>query len=502
MDQKEKLLEMKNISKSFNGVQVLHNVNFSIKRGEIVALCGENGAGKSTLMKILMGIYTKDKGEIYFKGRSIDALDATTRFKAGLSMIHQELNLVEQLKIYQNIFLGREIKKRNNFLDINEMKAQSAAVMSRLKENVSVDTPIHKLKVAQKQIVEIARAICFDCDLIVMDEPTAVLTDRETEILFDTVRELKSNGVAIIYISHRLAEIKQLCDKVFILRDGNFIAEKKIEEVTEQQIASLMVGREIENYEVRPFCGDPNDITIEVKHVSDNLLNEVSFKARKGEIVGFGGLIGAGRTELMEFIFGLRKVTHGELYINAKKVICKSPAQAMHYGIGFATEDRKKSGIVASRSINDNINYDFLLNSKGIFNNYKKMLQNTISMGKKMNLTYRSPGQLVKTLSGGNQQKIVLGKWLLIDSNILLLDEPTRGIDVGARAEIYQIINKLADEGKTIIIVSSDLSELLQVCPRIIVMYEGRIMGELEGDNRTEESFMALASGLKNDQIK
>ncbi|WP_173022196.1 ATP-binding cassette domain-containing protein [Ruthenibacterium lactatiformans] len=493
----DKLLEMKNISKSFSGVKVLHDVDFSLNKGEIIALCGENGAGKSTLVKILMGIYSKDSGQIFYKGEPIDHLTALDRFNMGMSMIHQEFNLVEQLSIYQNIFLGREIRKSNGFLDISAMAKKSAEVMAKLKETVPVTTPVKKLKVAQKQIVEIARAICFDCDIIVMDEPTAVLTDRETEILFDTVRELKKRGVAVIYISHRLAEIKQICDKVIILRDGNFVAEKNIDEVTEHQIASLMVGRELEDTAPRAFSGDPDDIALEVSNVSDELLKNVSFKARKGEVVGFGGLIGAGRTELMEYIFGLRKVKTGEIYINGKKTVCKSPVQAMFNGIGFATEDRKKSGIVPIRSINDNINYGYLLKKKGLFNNGRQMLENTSRMKQRMNLICRNASQLIKTLSGGNQQKVVLGKWLLIDSNILLLDEPTRGIDVGARAEIYQIINTMADEGKTIVIVSSDLPELLKVCPRIIVMYEGQVMGELEGENRTEENFMSLASGLK-----
>ena len=492
----EKLLEMQNISKSFSGVPVLQGVNFSLNKGEVVALCGENGAGKSTLVKILMGIYSKDSGNIIYKGESIDHLDALGRFNMGLSMIHQEFNLVEQLEIYQNIFLGREIKKGNGFLDKAQMIAKSSEVMRRLKEEVPVTTPIKQLKVAQKQIVEIARAICFDCDLIVMDEPTAVLTDRETEILFETVRELKKRGVAIIYISHRLAEIKEICDRVIVLRDGCFVAEKNVDEVTEHQIACLMVGRDLEETEVRSFTGDADDIALEVRNVSDELLKDVSVKVRRGEIVGFGGLIGAGRTELMEYIFGLRKVKHGEIFINGSKVTCKNPAQAMRNGIGFATEDRKKSGIVGIRSVNDNMNYGYLLQKRGLFNNLKQMLKNTDSMAAKMNLAYRNHAQLLKTLSGGNQQKIVLGKWILIDPDILLLDEPTRGIDVGARAEIYQIINRMADEGKTVIIVSSDLPELLKVCPRIVVMFEGKVMGELENEMRTEENFMALASGL------
>ncbi len=492
-----KLLEMKNIHKSFSGVEVLHGVDFSLDKGEVVALCGENGAGKSTLVKILMGIYSKSDGEIIYKGQPIDQTSALERFSMGLSMVHQEFNLVDQLTIYQNIFLGRELQTKGGLLNVSQMAKRAREVMDRLKDSTSVYTPVKQLKVAQKQLVEIARAICFDCNIVVMDEPTAVLTDRETDILFDIVRELKKRGVAIIYISHRLTEIKQICDRMVILRDGSLVAEKETREVSEQQIASLMVGRELEDIRPRPFSGDAEDIALEVRNVEDSLLKNVSFLARRGEIIGFGGLIGAGRTELMEFIFGLRKVKHGELYINNRRINCKSPSQAMRSGLGFATEDRKRSGIVPIRSINENMNYGFLIRKRGLFCRGKKMLENTMRMKREMDLVCRDASQQIKTLSGGNQQKVILGRWLLIDTNILLLDEPTRGIDIGARAEIYQIIRSMADEGKTVIIVSSDLPELMQVCPRIIVMYEGRIMGELQGDARTEENFMSLASGLE-----
>ena len=489
------ILEMKGVSKSFNGVEVLHGVDFSVDRGEVVALCGENGAGKSTLMKILMGIYFKDSGEVLFKGQSIDKLNTLERFNAGISMIHQEFNLVDQLTIAQNIFLGREYSK-NGVLNKQQMQKYASEIMNKLQDRTPVTTLVGKLKVAQKQLVEIGRSIGFDSDLIVMDEPTAVLTEKETEILFDTIRDLKSRGVSIIYISHRLAEIKQICDRVVILRDGHFVASKKVNDVTENQIATLMVGRELKNTELKTYDGNPEDIVLEVRNVSDNLLKDVSFSVRKGEIVGFGGLIGAGRTELMEYIYGLRKVESGELYINKKKAVSRTPAHAMKHGIGFATEDRKKTGVVLERSILENLNYGYLIKKKGIFNNGRKMGSNMAEMKSRMNIICRSGKQLVKTLSGGNQQKIVLGKWLLINPDILLLDEPTRGIDVGAREEIYEIINNMAKEGKTIIVVSSDMPELLKICPRIIVMYEGRIMGQLEGEERTEENVMTLASGL------
>ncbi len=493
----EKILELNNITKSFNGVTVLHNVDFSLNKGEVVALCGENGAGKSTLVKILMGIYTKDSGEVIFKDKPIDRLSTLERFNLGISMIHQEFNLVDQLTISQNIFLGREIKKPNGFLDEVKMQQYASGIMEKLHDKTPVTTPVGKLKVAQKQLVEVGRAIGFDADLIIMDEPTAVLTEHETAILFNTIRELKSKGVSIIYISHRLAEIKQICDRLVVLRDGHLVAEKSVGEVTENQIAALMVGRELKNTELKPYTGNTDDVVLEIRNVKDNLLKDVSFSVRRGEIVGFGGLIGAGRTELMEFIFGLRKTDSGELYINKQKAVVKSPAQAMKTGIGFATEDRKKTGVVVERSINENINYGYLVKKQGILNNGKQMLANMAEMKKRMNIVCRNEQQLVKTLSGGNQQKVVLGKLLLIHPDILLLDEPTRGIDVGAREEIYDIINRMAQEGKTIIIVSSDLPELLKICPRIIVMYEGKIMGELEGAERTEENVMTLASGLQ-----
>jgi len=491
------VLEMRGIRKSFYGVEVLHGVDFSIEQGEAVALCGENGAGKSTMMKVLMGIYKKDGGEILFEGKPVETQNPLKSLALGLSMIHQELNLVDQLTIAQNIFLGREPRLASGLINYKKMNEDARKAMEMLQEFTPVTTPVGQIKVAQKQIVEIARAIsCELCKVIIMDEPTAVLTDRETAVLFDAIQRLKKTGIAIIYISHRLAEIKHICDKVTILRDGNLVAVKQASDLTEHEIANLMVGRELTDTSAAPFTGDPNNIALEVKGVSDSLLKDVSFQVRRGEILGFSGLVGAGRTELMEFIYGLRKVHSGEVYLNGTRVSITSPDQALMHNIGFATEDRKLSGIIGCRSISENMNYGYLIKFVKAFVKKHKISENYNTMRKKLNIVCSGSGQLIKNLSGGNQQKVVLAKWLLINSEILILDEPTRGIDVGAREEIYQIIYEMVKSGKTVLIVSSDLPELLQVCPRILVMYEGRMMGELIGDERTEHNIITLASGL------
>lgn len=491
------LLKMTNITKSFHGVKVLHGVDFSIDKGEVMALCGENGAGKSTLMKILMGIYPKDSGRIVFDGVDLDGHNPLISLQQGIAMIHQELNLVESLTIAQNIFLGREPRKPNGLIDYEKMNALSQELMANLNEDIRVTTKVEALKLAQKQIVEIAKAVSTNCKLMIMDEPTAVLTDRETEMLFELIRKLKKQGVAIIYISHRLGEVKEICDKVTILRDGALVATKDVAEVTEHQIANLMVGREIEDSVVEPFSGDEEDVALEVLNVSDGFLKDVSFRVRRGEVVGFFGLVGAGRTELMEYIFGLRKARQGSVYLNGKEVSINSPADALRNGIGFVTEDRKKTGLVLIRSIADNINYCYLIEKVKAFFSRGQLVDNARTMIDRLKIVCVGPKQSVQDLSGGNQQKVVLSKWLLVDSEILILDEPTRGIDVGARGEIYEIIKHLAKQGKSVIVVSSDLPEILKICQRVVVMYEGRITGELIGKERTENSIMTLAYDLQ-----
>ena len=494
-----KLVEMKGISKSFYGVEVLHDIDFSVDRGEIYALCGENGAGKSTLMKILAAIYKQDKGEVLIDGQPLSknttSLDVQ---KLGIAMIHQELNLVENMTVAQNIFLSREPTNKLGLIDYKKMNQEAKKIISKLDESLEPTMKIRDLKIAQKQLAEIAKAVSFELRVLIMDEPTAVLTNKETEILFDLTRKLSEEGVAIIYVSHRLKEIKQICQKITILRDGNLVATKNVDEVSESDIANLMVGREVSRSVASDFKGNENDIALEVKNVTDAFLHNVSFKVRKGEILGLSGLVGAGRTEVMEFIFGLRKCEKGEIMVNGKVKNIHNPTMAIEANIGFATEDKKETGLVLGRSIRENINYVYQVKNKGFVNSGTKLRKNTGSMIDRLNIRCASQLQNVSNLSGGNQQKVVLAKWLLVNSEILILDEPTRGIDVGAREEIYQIIYELASEGKTIIIVSSDLTEILNVCQRIIVMHDGEIKRELLGSERTEENVMKYATNVNS----
>ena len=492
-----KIVEMKGISKSFYGIEVLHDIDFSVDKGEIVALCGENGAGKSTLMKILACIYQQEKGDVYIDGhllpKNATALESQ---KLGIAMIHQELNLLEEMTIAQNIFLSREPKNKLGLIDFKTMNREAKQFISRLDDTLEPTMKIKDLKIAQKQLVEIAKAVSFDVRVLIMDEPTAVLTTRETEILFDLTKKLSDEGIAVIYISHRLKEIKQICQKITVLRDGGFVATKNVDEVSERDIANLMVGREVTRSNVVEFCGVEDDYALEVKGVTDHFLHNVSFNVRKGEILGLSGLVGAGRTEMMEFIFGLRKCEKGEIIVKGKPVTIHNPAQAIASNIGFATEDRKSTGLVTMRSIRENVNHVYQVKNKEFFNNGKKFRDNTDRMIKRLNIRCANQLQAVSNLSGGNQQKLVLAKWLLVDSEILILDEPTRGIDVGAREEIYQIINELAQEGKTVIVVSSDLTEILSICQRIIVMHDGEIKGELLSSERTEENVMKYATNV------
>ncbi len=490
------LLEMKNISKSFYGVRVLSDVNFSLERGEVVALCGENGAGKSTLMKILAAIYTYDCGDICLEGEHLSPnLETLDLQKRGVSMIHQELNLMEHLTVAQNIFLTREPKHKTGLINFRKMTTDAEALLRTLGQtNIDPQAMVSSLKTAQKQMVEIAKAISFNVKVLIMDEPTAMLTMRETEILFNLIRDLAKKGIGVIYISHRLKEIKEVCDRVTILRDGKFIATKMVSEVSEQQIASYMVGREVSVSRATDYTGDIDDVVLEVRNVSDSLLKDVSFKVSRGEILGFSGLVGSGRSELMEFIFGIRKVKSGELYLHGHRAVNKVPASAIKRGIGFVTEDRQKTGVVIKRDIKENICLIDQVKNKGFFNNATKQKTCTADMIQRLNIRCAGQDQIVSSLSGGNQQKIVLAKWLLVDSDILILDEPTRGIDIGAREEIYKIIHELADSGKTILIVSSDLTEVLNICQRVIVMHEGTIKAELTHTRRTEETIMTYAT--------
>jgi ribose transport system ATP-binding protein len=491
------MLSMQGISKSFFGVEVLHGVDFSLERGEIVGLCGENGAGKSTLMKILAGIHVQDAGEIIFKGNAVRRNATPLEMQnLGVSMIHQEMNLLGELTIAQNIFLCREPKLPTGFIDFNKMNEDAAAILTRLGEKIDPKRRVRDLKIAQKQIVEIAKAISFNVELLVMDEPTAVLTGRETAILFDLIANLSSQGIAIVYISHRLKELIDVCHRVTVLRDGSIVARRAIAEVTAHEIASLMVGREVTETTGSDYAGDPESVMLEVEDVSDDLLKGVGFKVRKGEILGFSGLVGAGRSELMEVIFGIRKPRTGRVLIEGRPVTIRSAIDAIKANLGFVTEDRKETGLVLCRDITENANYVSWLKSRGFFKGRKRTEANTQRMIDRLGIRCSGPSQKVSNLSGGNQQKVALSKWLISGAKILVLDEPTRGVDVGARQEIYRIIRELAAEGVAIVIVSSDLPEILSICQRVIIMHEGRITGSLQSSEMSEEKIMYYAADV------
>jgi len=486
----ENLVEMRGMSKSFFGVKVLHEVDFDVKAGEVVALVGENGAGKSTLINLLAAIHPRDAGTIYIQGKEITHSSPLQMQHEGVSMIHQELQLLDDLTVAQNIFLTREPKKRG-IIDYKRMNREAKEFLDRLGQKIDPTAKVSSLKIAQKQMIEIARAISFDVKVIIMDEPTAVLTLVETEILFNLIRSLTPQGIGIIYVSHRLGEVKQIANRVTVLRDGHLVTTKDIEEVTEKQIASLMVGRDVEETVAEDFTGDKDDIVLEVKGVTGDILEDVSFSVAKGETIGFSGLVGAGRSELMEMIFGLRKFKSGEVLLYGKPRTIKSAKAAIGFGLGFATEDRKGTGLVLDRSISENADYIYRIKNKGKIILLPKAIRSRVN--KKINdlrVVCRSPNQLVKHLSGGNQQKVVLAKWLSSSPEVLIVDEPTRGIDVGARQEIYNIIKELAREGKTIIVVSSDMTEVLGICQRVIVIHEGKVTGILSGNDRTEENIM------------
>jgi ABC-type sugar transport system ATPase subunit len=492
-----KLLKMQRICKSFYGVEVLHSVDFEVEKGEIRALCGENGAGKSTLMKVLSGIHEQEGGEVIYNGELIKpTADPLEVQSYGISMIHQELNLFDDLTVAQNIFLCREPRRANGLIDFGKMYRESVKLLERLGEKIDPRTTVRELKIAQKQMVEIAKAISFNVELLVMDEPTAVLTGKETEIMFNLMRSLSEEGIAIIYISHRLKEITDVCHSVTVLRDGSYIDTKKVSEVTEKDIATLMVGREVHHSSIGDFCGNEEDVILEVKGVTDNMLNDVNFSVSRGEIICFSGLVGAGRTELMEVIFGIRHPEKGEVLLEGKPVSVKSAIDAIRCDIGLVTEDRKDTGLVLCRDITENSNYVFWRKTQGFFRNAKKTKSNTAGMIERLNIRCAGADQAVANLSGGNQQKVALAKWLISDAKVLILDEPTRGVDVGARQEIYQIIRELAESGMAIVIVSSDMQEVMNISQRVVVMHEGRKTGELKCSEMNEEKIMYLATNV------
>jgi ribose transport system ATP-binding protein len=492
------LVLMEGIEKSFPGVHALIQCQFELRPGEVHALVGENGAGKSTLMKVLAGVYSKDAGRILYKGKEVEIHNPRAAQNLGISMIHQELNLMPHLTVAQNIFIGREPRQGVKFmLDEKAINKQAEQVFEMMRLKLDPKAKVSDLTVAKQQMVEIAKALSFNSEVLIMDEPTAALTDTEIEELFRIIRDLRAKGVGVVHISHRLEELRQISDRVTVMRDGKYIDTVKTQDATIDQIISMMVGRTI--FEATPEVPEKpsEEIVLEVKHLNrGNVIKDVSFQLKKGEILGLSGLVGAGRTEVARAVFGADPIDSGEIYVHGSKVHIGSPSDAVQHGIGYLSEDRKRYGLALGLDVADNTvlaSFRKFINKIG----WVKFAQIQVR-GQEMvtALAIKTPSlqQRVKNLSGGNQQKVIIGKWLTADTSILIFDEPTRGIDVGAKSEIYHLLNNLAQEGKSIIMISSELPEILRMSHRIVVMCEGRITGELDIAEATQEKIMQYAT--------
>ncbi|SME96129.1 methyl-galactoside transport system ATP-binding protein [Paenibacillus barengoltzii] len=497
----EYMLEMMGITKEFPGVKALDGVTLQVRPGTVHALMGENGAGKSTLMKCLFGIYKPDSGEIYLNGQKAEINNSSDALKLGVSMIHQELHPVPFRNVMENIWLGRFPMKGwgpFQFVDHKKMYKDTEELFKQLDIDLEPDTIVGKLSVSKIQSIEIAKAVSFNSRIIVMDEPTSSLTSVEVEHLFRIINDLKKRGVSIIYISHKMEEILRISDDVTIMRDGKKIGTWPASEMTTDLIISKMVGRDL-TQRFPDRHNKPNGVIMKVEHLTSidpKSFKDVSFELRKGEILGVGGLVGAQRTELIEALFGLREIQSGTISIHGKEVKIRSASEAKKYGLALLTEERRTTGIFPVLSVHENAaiaNIDRYVTPFGLLNERKKKAEAN-QMVEKLRTKTPSPKTLIMNLSGGNQQKVLLARWLLTDPEILLLDEPTRGIDVGAKYEIYSIIADLAQQGKSIIMISSEMPELLGMSDRVMVMSEGRLTGILDGDKATEEEIMRLAA--------
>ena len=492
------LVVMEGIEKSFPGVHALSQCRFDLRPGEVHALVGENGAGKSTLMKVLAGVYRKDAGRILYKGSEVDIHNPRAAQLLGISMIHQELNLMPHLTVAQNIFIGREPRTNLGlFLDEKKINAQTQDILDLLHLNIDPRTKVADLTVAKQQMVEIAKALSYHSEVLIMDEPTAALTASEIEELFRIIRHLRDTGVGIAYISHRLEELKLISDRVTVMRDGRYIDTVNAQEVTKDRIINMIVGRTI--FETSPEIPEDasQDIVLEVRNLNrGRVLKDVNFKLKRGEILGIAGLMGAGRTEVARAIIGADPCDTVEIFVNGQAVRIHTPKDAVRHSIGYLSEDRKRYGLATGMDVETNVVLASFSKFMGLFGMVNSDKTRTTATHFVEALSIRTPGvrQKVKNLSGGNQQKVVIAKWLTADTDILIFDEPTRGIDVGAKSEIYKLLNDLAHQGKSIIMISSELPEILRMSHRIIIMCEGRITGELTSEEATQEKIMRFAT--------
>ncbi|MDO4548884.1 MAG: sugar ABC transporter ATP-binding protein [Clostridia bacterium] len=494
----EYLLEMKNISKSFPGVKALQNVDFQLKAGEIHALLGENGAGKSTLIKVLGGIYHPEEGEILIDGKKVSITDVNSAQANGISIIHQELVLVPYMTVAENIFLGREPMGKFG-VNYTQMSNESQKMLDNFALGIDTDMLIANLSIAQQQMVEIVKAISFNCRILVMDEPTSSISDREVASLFAIMRNLASQGVGIIYISHKMSELSEVCDRVTVLRDGSYVGTRDVATTSKDELIAMMVGRELDQYYVRDYATS-DEVILRCEKLNDgkksrSRVKDVSFEIRRGEIVGFAGLVGAGRSETMQCLFGLTPGSTGEVYLEGKPVKIHNAVDAMKYGIAMVPENRKLQGLYHVQSVRFNSTIEvlerFISHLRVDAKREAEIAQEFID---KMNTRTPSQEQVVSNLSGGNQQKVMIGRWLATDPKILILDEPTRGVDVGAKAEIYEIMNNLTKLGVSIIMISSELPEIINMSDRVYVMFEGTITGCIQQKDLSQEAIMKLAA--------
>lgn len=493
----EQILQMDGISKSFGGVHALREVNFDLNFGEVHALVGENGAGKSTLIKVLGGIIPRNAGRIVFDGQDVEYHRPIDALEAGIAIIHQELSLMPQLNVIENMFMGR-MKSRMGILNWGELKRRTLESMALINLDVDPNAVVRDLTISQRQLIEIARALAVNAKLIIMDEPNSSLSESESEVLFEVIESLQERGIAIIYVSHKIEEVLRISDRISVLRDGQYIGTIAREEADEQKVINMMVGRQLDRtaHTVYESVGEK---LLEVHNLTGRGFQNVSFDVRKGEIVAFSGLVGAGRSEVNRAVFGADKFDEGQVILNGKPVRFKSPGQAIRSGLAMVPEDRKVLSLFMNMEISKNMSMAELPHMTNAIISERRERDLVDNYVDKLDIRLSSINDPVSSLSGGNQQKSVLGRWLATDPKLLILDEPTHGVDIGAKSEIYELMRRLANEGMGIILISSELPEVLALANRIVIMHEGRVTGIMEREDATEESVMAYATGLSDD---